>query len=114
MFFLADPGVCANELTDLKMSDIDLVKGSAVIRHGKLVASGGWSTWGRMLRRELRKYLAQRKHAGAEDALFARDDGDPLTFAGLRQIVRRRAAMAGLALAGLARLPALLCPEYAA
>ena len=100
MLFLADTGVRASELTDLKMSDIDLVKGSAVIRHGK----GGKRRvvyFGQKTRRELRKYLAQRKHAGVEDALFARDDGDPLTFAGLRQIVRRRAAMAGLPEPGL-------------
>jgi site-specific recombinase XerD len=57
--------------------------------------------FGQKTRRELRKYLGQRKQAGAEDALFARDDGGPLLYSGLRQIVRRRAAMAGLPEPGL-------------
>ncbi|MBN1372664.1 MAG: tyrosine-type recombinase/integrase [Anaerolineaceae bacterium] len=98
--FLADTGVRAAECCDLRISDLDLINNSAVIQKGK----GGKRRivyYGQKTRRELRKYLNSRSSARTQDALFATDEGQPLTFHGLRQIVRRRAQQAGIPEPGL-------------
>jgi site-specific recombinase XerD len=100
LYFLGDTGIRANELCDLQIGDLDLAAGSAVIRAGKgnkrrLVYFGSKT------RKELRHYLNLRSSKEDEDALFATDDQEPLTYWGLRQIVRRLAAKAGVPTPGV-------------
>lgn len=100
LFFLGDTGIRASELCDLRISDLDLAAGSAVIRAGK----GNKRRpvyFGSKTRKELRRYLNQRTRKEEEDALFATDDEQPITYWGLRQIVRRLAVKAGVPTPGV-------------
>ena len=51
---------------------------------------------GAKARRELVRYLRLRPDARPSDPLWATETGSRLTYAGLRQVVRRRALRAGL------------------
>lgn len=98
--FLADTGVRANELCNILVGDINLAAGSAEIRHGK---GGKRRTvyFSQSTRKQLRKYLMSRPDLDVGDSLFVNEDGEPLKYGGLRQIVRRRAKDAGLPEPGL-------------
>lgn len=100
ILFLADTGVRASEFCDLTMADIDLMSGAAIIRKGK----GGKHRVvyiGQRSRRELRKYLKHRTRMEQDAPLFATQEEGKLTYSGLRQIIRRRAAQAGIDEPGL-------------
>ncbi|NMB67823.1 MAG: tyrosine-type recombinase/integrase [Chloroflexi bacterium] len=100
ILFLADTGVRASELCDLTMADVDLMTGAAIVRNGK----GGKHRVvyiGQRSRRELRKYLKLRTRMEPDAALFATQEEGKLTYSGLRQIIRRRAAQAGIVEPGL-------------
>lgn len=100
ILFLADTGIRASELCDLRLSDVNLMTGSTFIEHGK-GDKRRTVYFGQRARRELRKYLSLRKEARPADAVFVTDEETPLTFWGLRQIIRRRANTAGIAEPGL-------------
>jgi integrase/recombinase XerD len=100
ILFMADTGIRASELCDLKISNVNLMTGSTIIEHGK-GDKRRTVYFGQRTRRELRKYLASRTVAQSNNALFVTDEGTPLTFWGLRQIIRRRANAAGIAEPGL-------------
>jgi integrase/recombinase XerC/integrase/recombinase XerD len=90
---LLDTGCRASEFVALDVQDVNLSTGAVIIRQGK---GGKFRTvfLGAKTRRELLRYLRHRGEAGGP--LWATVAGKPLTYAGLRQVVRRRAAVAGV------------------
>ena len=95
---LMDTGARAQEFVNINIEDVDLVTGAILIRHGK----GGKPRMvflGKKSRKALRAYL-KRRH-GRDNALWVGKSGERLTYWGLRQIIRRRAAQAGTPEPGL-------------
>nr|MBC7245420.1 tyrosine-type recombinase/integrase [Chloroflexota bacterium] len=89
---LLDTGARASEFLALDVRDVNLSTGAVIIRHGK---GGKFRTAfvGAKARRELVRYLRHRSDSGA---LWVTIEGKRLTYAGLRQVVRRRALAAGV------------------
>lgn len=94
---LLDTGCRAAEFVALDVTDLDMDTGSLIVQHGKGDKRRSVFVGGRT-RRELARYLRLRT-GGA--ALWVTRDGSRLTYAGLRQIVRRRAEYAGVPEPGL-------------
>lgn len=91
MLTLLDTGARAAEFLSLDIEDVNLRTGAAYIRKGK----GGKSRTvfvGKTARRALRRYLRTRT-AGP---LWTKQNGERLTYWGLRQMLRRRATLAGM------------------
>jgi len=84
---LLDTGARASELIHLDMMDVNLINGSVSIIHGKGGASRSVYV-GRKTRQALRAYA---HHTGA---LFKTDEGERLTYSGLRMIIERLAIKA--------------------
>lgn len=103
LLVLLDTGMRAAELLDLNADDVNLITGAVFIRRGK----GGQPRTvyiGRRTRQALRRYV---RHSGA---LIQTDEGERMTYSGLRMIIHRRAKDAGVpppALHGFRRLFAL-------
>jgi integrase/recombinase XerD len=93
LLFLLDTGVRAAELLGVDLEDVDLILGVVQIRRGK-GRKPRRVYLGRESRKALRSYLAARD--SGPDALFLGRFGDRLGYTGLRGIVRRRAARAGV------------------
>lgn len=92
IYVLLDTGLRASECLSILACDVDLVNGSILIRSGK----GGKPRtvyFGKETRRMLKPYLAARS---GQTHLWLTDDGEELTYAGLRQVMRRRSAAAGI------------------
>jgi integrase/recombinase XerD len=90
---LLDSGTRANELLRLDLVDCNLITGDVLIRKGK----GGKPRTvfiGRVTRRALRAYLKRRDDTSP--ALFVGDEGERLSYDGLRGIMTRRAKQAGI------------------
>lgn len=93
---LLDTGLRAVEFLSLELADIDLVSGAMLVRRGK----GGKKRTvfvGARTKRELLRYLRMRGQPESGPLWVNRRTGGRLAYEGLRQIVRRRAAMAGVA-----------------
>ena len=93
---LLDTGARARELTELKLGDVDLRTGSVLVRRGK----GGKPRTVFLGKKTLRAYLAYlraRRSMEPSSPGFATLSGDPLSYSGLREVVRRRAGVAGVA-----------------
>lgn len=90
---LLDTGARASELVALNVADVNLLTGELQIRRGKGNKSRA-AFLGKSARRALRAYLTLRKDDASP--LFTTIDGERLTYSGLRQIIRRRAALAGI------------------
>lgn len=90
---LLDTGARATELTGFDLADLNPVTGELVIRKGK----GGKTRTvflGNAARKAVRAWLKER---GAQaGALFCLEAGGRLSYGGLRGLVRRRAADAGI------------------
>jgi len=87
---LLDTGCRAAEFVALNLGDIDLKSGAIAVHKSK----GGKSRTvflGNESRRELLRYLRHRPEATAESPLWVTRRGERLTYAGLRQMVCRRA-----------------------
>ncbi len=100
LHFLTDTGVRMEEFCKLNLRDIDFKSGSVQIIAGKgnknrVVHLGAKS------RRELIRYLRTRPHINPIDPLWLNEDGVRLKSSGLRQIIRRRALVAGVPMPGL-------------
>lgn len=97
---LLDSGCRASEFVALNLVDLDMTTGALIVRHGKgdkrRVVFLSAKT-----RREVVRYLRYRPDAGPNAPLFATMAGGRLTYSGLRQIIRRRAEMAGVKAPGL-------------
>lgn len=95
---LLDSGVRAVEFCNLNLNDLDLLTGTLEVRQGK-GRKPRVTFIGTQARRAIRKWLKFcRVEAGA---LFTTQEGERLTYWGLRQIVRRRAEQAGIEEPGL-------------
>lgn len=90
---LIDTGARAGELTGFDLHDLDRVTGALIIRASK-TGKGRTVFLGKRARRAVRAYLKLR--GNAPGALFLTRSNTRLTYAGLRQITRRRAAMVGI------------------
>lgn len=91
---LLDTGLRASELIALDTGSLDLMSGRLYIaktksRKPRIVYAGSGT------RKAVRAYLQARDDDHA--ALFVTDDGERLTYDGLRQMLRRRMGRAGLA-----------------
>lgn len=94
MLSLLDTGLRATEFLALNLADVNLKTGVVFVRSGK----GGKARtvfMGSKTLREVGRYLRHRQ-ASPQDALWSTDDGGRLTYGGLRQILRRRAARVGV------------------
>ena len=92
---LLDTGCRASEFIALNVGDANLADGTVLVRHGK----GNKSRvvfLGRKARQAVLRYLRHRKNAGPSAALWVTVKGERLSYWGLRQIIRRRAAKAGV------------------
>ena len=90
---LLDTGARAGEFLALNVEDVNLKTGAVRILNGK----GGKSRAvfiGKTARRALRRYLRTRK----DGALWVIHDGGRLSYGGLRSILKRHAAAAGVAI----------------
>jgi len=90
---LLDTGARAREFLNLNLEDLDLAAGSALIRKGK-GRKPRMVFLGRKSRRAIRAYLRHRHDTNP--ALWLTDEGDRMTYAALRGVVRRRSQDAGL------------------
>lgn len=91
---LMDTGARASEFCAMDLGDFNSVTGAILVRAGK----GGkprMTYLGKKSRQSLRAYLKHRKDNNP--ALWVTDDGERLTYWGLREILRRRASKAGVA-----------------
>lgn len=92
---LLDTGLRKSEFLKLNLIDLDLKTGAVQVRAGKggkdrMVFTGNRS------RREIIRYLRSRENTAPTSPLWTTQTGGRLTPSGLRQIVRRRAALAGV------------------
>lgn len=96
IMILADTGLRAAECLSLRVADVNVATGAVWVEHGK----GNKRRvvfMGRKARQALLKYLRLRQGAATCDLLWVTERGDPLSYNGLRSILRRRAQMAGVA-----------------
>lgn len=100
LYCLLDTGMRAFELCACNVVDFNSVAGTIVVRHGK-------GDKQRMVyleqtaRRSVRAYLRTRPIAQDTDSLFSTQSGSRFSVNGLRGIVQRRAADAGITSPGL-------------
>jgi len=100
MLFLLDSGLRRAEFQALDIAHVDLDNGSVVVIRGK----GGrprTAFIGVKARRALARYLRFRPDASHADPLWATRQGQRLSYNGLREVIRRRAARAGVPEPGL-------------
>lgn len=93
ILFLLDTGVRASELLSISLKEINPIMGDVVIRLGK----GGKSRvvyLGVKARKAVRAYLRLRDDNSP--FLFVTDDGEHLTYWGLKMMMRRRAILANV------------------
>ncbi|MEA4811141.1 MAG: tyrosine-type recombinase/integrase [Anaerolineaceae bacterium] len=96
--FLLDTGARAFEVCAMDVADLNTQTGEVIIRKGK----GGKpriALIGKTTRRLVRAYLRDRREKSA--ALWASESGERLTYWGLNQMIRRRAAQARIKKPGL-------------
>jgi integrase/recombinase XerD len=90
---LIDTGARASEFLNINLDDMNQATGAILIRSGK----GGKPRsvfLGKKSRKAIRKYSRMRKDDS--NALWITKDGERLTYSGLRSMLRRRSAAAGV------------------
>jgi len=92
---LLDTGCRASEFVALNMRDLNLGMGSVLVRQGK-GRKPRMTFLGTKARQALVRYLRHRGELLDDDPVWVGRGGRRLTYAGLREIVRRRAARAGV------------------
>ena len=93
--FLADSGLRASELCSLNMADIHLLTGAVNVEHGK--GNKRRVTYiGQRAKQELRRYLKTKQALKQEPPLFATDESGRFSYNGLRSLLFRRGANAGV------------------
>lgn len=97
MLLLFSTGLRAAEICGLRVGDIDWKKGLIIVRRGK---GGKFRVvpLGQGVERALHKYLAHkaRPNTGEDGFLFLTDDGRPLAYTGLKEMLRRHGNKAGI------------------
>lgn len=109
MMFLLDTGVRASELIAIQLEEINPITGEILIRRGKGRKPRS-AFLGAKSRKALRTYL--RRRGDSSTLLWITDDGEPITYYGVKAMVRRRASQAGIqtpALHAFRRWFALTC-----
>ena len=96
--FLLDTGARAFEVCAVDLDDVDLLRGTVIIRKGK-GSKPRIVCLGKRTRKVLRQY--GRARSDNNRALWVTNGGERLTYWGLNQIVRRRAVKAGIDKPGL-------------
>ena len=91
MLTLFDSSLRAAELCSLNLADIDTASGEIEVRKGK-GRKPRVTFVGRTTLRAIRQWIMKR--GGDAGAFFITHEGDRLTYWGLREIIRRRAAAA--------------------
>lgn len=107
---LLDTGMRASEFVALNVGDVDLETGAILVQQGK-GRKPRTVFVGAKARQALQRYLARRRRARPDAPLWVGREGQRLSYWGLRQIMRRRAARAGVpapSLHGFRRTFALL------
>jgi site-specific recombinase XerD len=91
--FLLDSGVRAAELMAITFKDIDLITGEVIIRLGK-----GRKTRVVYIGTKTKKYLKIYLKARKDDcnSLWVKRDGEPMTYWGLKSMMKYRADLAGV------------------
>lgn len=100
LMLLYDTGLRHQEVTDLAIGDVDLPTGAVLVRHGK----GGKARTvfcGAKTRRALAAYLRHRQVLEPDSPLWLTARRGTLTKNGLREVVRRRAKLAGIPMPGM-------------
>ena len=92
---LIDTGARANELLSVNLADVDLSSGAILLRTTKAKRPRGVFL-GKRARKAVLAYLRARGTLDPASPLWANDEGDRLTYWGLRQVLRRRALKAGV------------------
>ncbi|MBI3960233.1 MAG: tyrosine-type recombinase/integrase [Chloroflexi bacterium] len=95
LMLLLDTGIRHQELTDLALGDVDANSGQVIVRMGK-GRKGRAVFIGAKTRRALLAYYRHRESLDNDLALWVKRDGERLTKAGIRQVVRRAALRAGV------------------
>ncbi|MBK9925421.1 MAG: tyrosine-type recombinase/integrase [Anaerolineales bacterium] len=91
MLFLLDTGVRASEVTSISLEDINLITGEVIIKLGK-GKKDRQVYLGSKTRKALRAYMKLR--SDSSNNLWIRDDGERLTYWGLKMIMKRRSKQA--------------------
>lgn len=91
---LLDSGLRAAELVALDVGDVDMASGRVVVKHGK-GDKARVVFLGAKARKAILRMLKTRD-AAPTSPLWLTDDGERLGYWGLRQVLRRRAAAAGV------------------
>lgn len=99
LYFLADTGVRARELLSLRIENVDVFDGQVHLEKTKWRKSRT-VIMGLKTRKAVKAYLSERD-ARPTLPLFTSDEGDELSYWGLRQIVSRLADRAGVDTPGL-------------
>lgn len=91
LLVLLDTGARASEFIDMRLEDLNPISSEIVIRQGK---GGKFRTvfLGKISRRALRAYLKARSDNCKY--IWATNESEPLTYWGLREIIRRRSVEA--------------------
>lgn len=92
---LLDTGCRASEFVAVNLGDIDLATGQILVRRGK-GAKPRAVFLGKKSRKALLAYLRHRDTEDPSAPLWVTRHGSRLTYAGLREVVRRRARRAGV------------------
>lgn len=90
---LLDTGLRAAELLNLDLADVDTIRGDVLVRQGK-GRKPRTVFIGKRTRKALRAYKMVR--ISSADALFVTDEGERMAYWGLKKVVERRAARAGV------------------
>lgn len=83
------------ELTELKLGDLDLQAQRLIVRTGKM-GRGRWAGFGPATRKSIWRYLGLRQPLALANALWVSEEGSPLTSRGIQEIFRRLKRDAGL------------------
>jgi len=94
VLLISDTGCRAGELASLRLQDLDLENGLALVRGKRGRVRALFLTPPTV--EALREYLKERGSGGPEEEVFLGRGGKPLTVSGLEQLMRRLKAKAGL------------------
>lgn len=95
LLLFLESGLRLEEMARLRLGDIDMGSGRVCVWFGKLGKSR-LSGFGPQTRKALWRYLSLRPLEVAGDALWATEEGTPLSVSGMQMIIRRIKKDAGL------------------
>lgn len=93
MLFMLDTGCRAAEVLNVKLEDLNIADGSVIVKQGKGRKSRTVFI-GKVTKRALHKYLLTRDDNSPY--LWITEDGSPLSYWGLRDVLSRTAKKAGV------------------